>query len=38
MGLSTLELDVTKAESIARCVAEVSQLAGGKLDILVNNA
>lgn len=38
LGMSALELDVTKAESIAKCKAEVAELTGGKLDILVNNA
>jgi len=38
MGMSTLALDVTSAESIAKCKDEVDELTGGKLDILVNNA
>jgi 1-acylglycerone phosphate reductase len=37
-GITTLELDVTKAESIKACHAEVAKITGGKLDILVNNA
>lgn len=38
LGMSTLALDVTDAESIKTCHAEVAKLTGGKLDILVNNA
>ncbi|KAI1269929.1 NAD(P)-binding protein [Xylariaceae sp. FL1019] len=38
LGLSTVELDVTDAESIKRCHDEVVEITGGKLDILVNNA
>ncbi|KAK7752198.1 NADPH-dependent 1-acyl dihydroxyacetone phosphate reductase [Diatrype stigma] len=38
MGMSTISLDVTDAESIERCHAEVAKLTGGRLDILVNNA
>lgn len=38
IGMSTISLDVTNAESIERCHAEVARLTGGKLDILVNNA
>lgn len=38
MGMSGVALDVTSAESIARCKEEVSELTGGKLDFLVNNA
>ncbi|KAK3487491.1 uncharacterized protein B0T23DRAFT_207829 [Neurospora hispaniola] len=38
MGMSTLALDVTNAESIKTCHEEVAQITGGKLDILVNNA
>ena len=38
MGMSTLQLDVTNAESIAKCHQAVSELTGGRLDILVNNA
>jgi NAD(P)-dependent dehydrogenase (short-subunit alcohol dehydrogenase family) len=36
--MSTLALDVTNAESIARCRDEVESLTDGKLDILINNA
>ncbi|RYO82951.1 hypothetical protein DL766_004950 [Monosporascus sp. MC13-8B] len=38
MGMSTVALDVTDAESIKACHAEVVKITGGKLDILVNNA
>lgn len=38
MGMSTLALDVTNAESIKTCHGQVSKLTGGTLDILVNNA
>ncbi|CAJ2511885.1 Uu.00g075100.m01.CDS01 [Anthostomella pinea] len=38
MGMSTVALDVTDAESIKRCHEEVAKINGGKLDILVNNA
>ncbi|KAI1417912.1 NAD(P)-binding protein [Hypoxylon sp. FL1857] len=38
MGMSTLALDVTNADSIKQCHEEVGKLTGGKLDILVNNA
>ncbi len=37
-GITTLQLDVTDADSIAHCKAQVSELTGGRLDILVNNA
>ncbi len=38
LGMTTLQLDVTKPESIARCRDDVSALTGGRLEILVNNA
>lgn len=38
MGMSTLALDVTNAESIKTCHSEVAKITGGTLDILVNNA
>lgn len=38
MGMSTLALDVTNAESIKTCHSEVAAITGGTLDILVNNA
>ncbi|KAI0182100.1 NAD(P)-binding protein [Hypoxylon sp. FL1284] len=38
LGMSTLALDVTDAESIKICHEEVAKLTNGKLDILVNNA
>ena len=38
LGLQVLQLDVTSAESIEHCVAEVSALTNGTLDILINNA
>lgn len=37
-GIETLTLDVLSDESIQACVAKVSSLTGGKLDVLVNNA
>lgn len=37
-GMTTLPLDVTKTESIEECKKAVSELTGGRLDILVNNA
>lgn len=38
LGMSAVQLEVTDAESIAACKAEVDKITGGKLDILVNNA
>ncbi|KAF9877271.1 short chain dehydrogenase reductase [Colletotrichum karsti] len=38
VGMTTIALDVTKAESIAACKQEVTELTGGRLDFLVNNA
>jgi len=38
VGISTLSLEVTNPESIAAAKKEVDALAGGYLDILVNNA
>ncbi|KAH8092682.1 hypothetical protein BXZ70DRAFT_453448 [Cristinia sonorae] len=38
MGIETLTLDVTNAESIASVKSQVEKLTGGKLDILINNA
>ena len=37
-GIETILLDVTSDASIEQCVAEVRQLTGGSLDMLVNNA
>ncbi|KAH7360323.1 hypothetical protein BKA65DRAFT_182629 [Rhexocercosporidium sp. MPI-PUGE-AT-0058] len=37
-GIETLTLDVLSDESISACVAEVTTLTGGTLDVLVNNA
>ncbi|KAI8313732.1 hypothetical protein K4K61_006983 [Colletotrichum sp. SAR11_59] len=37
-GMTTIALDVTKAESIAECKQKVMELTGGRLDFLVNNA
>ncbi|KAI8151187.1 hypothetical protein K4K49_009241 [Colletotrichum sp. SAR 10_70] len=37
-GMTTIALDVTKAESIAECKQKVTELTGGRLDFLVNNA
>lgn len=38
LGMTTLDLDVTKAEDIESARQEVDELTGGKLDILINNA
>ncbi|KAI0541431.1 hypothetical protein GGR58DRAFT_19290 [Xylaria digitata] len=38
LGMSTVALDVTDAESIQRAHDEIAKINGGKLDILVNNA
>jgi hypothetical protein len=38
LGMTTLQLDVTKQDSIKACHDEVAKLTGGRLDILVNNA
>ncbi|KAK3687979.1 acylglycerone-phosphate reductase-like protein [Podospora appendiculata] len=38
LGMSTVALDVTKADSIKACHEEVAAITGGRLDILVNNA
>ncbi|KAK5046205.1 hypothetical protein LTR84_008662 [Exophiala bonariae] len=38
VGIQCLALEVTSNESIKTCVAEVSKLTGGTLDVLVNNA
>lgn len=38
MGMSAVHLDVTDAESIKSCLNTVTELTGGKLDILINNA
>ncbi|GJC90817.1 NADPH-dependent 1-acyldihydroxyacetone phosphate reductase [Colletotrichum liriopes] len=38
LGLTTLQLDVTNAESIAACKKNVAEITGGRLDFLVNNA
>lgn len=37
-GIETVQLDTTSQESIAACVARVSELTGGSLDVLFNNA
>ncbi|KAL1960387.1 hypothetical protein VTO42DRAFT_8347 [Malbranchea cinnamomea] len=37
-GIKTLELDVTSPENIVKVKEEVTQITGGKLDYLVNNA
>ncbi|KAG5923151.1 hypothetical protein E4U42_005041 [Claviceps africana] len=37
-GMTALQLEVTDAESIAACKAQVAEVTGGRLDILVNNA
>lgn len=38
VGIDTLELDVTEAESVQRVKAQVEKMTGGMLDVLVNNA
>lgn len=38
MGMSAVSLDVTSSASIEKCKAQVSEITGGTLDILVNNA
>jgi len=38
IGISTVSLEVTSAESREAARQEVEKLTGGKLDILVNNA
>jgi 1-acylglycerone phosphate reductase len=38
LGIETLTLDVLDSSSITACVAEVSRLTNGRLDMLVNNA
>lgn len=38
LGIETIELDVTIAESIAAAKALVAGMTGGRLDVLVNNA
>lgn len=37
-NIEVLPLDVTSADSIAACVAQVCKKTGGRLDVLVNNA
>ena len=37
-GIEIFSLDVTSSESIAALKAKVSEITGGKLDFLVNNA
>ncbi|KAG5984817.1 hypothetical protein E4U55_003035 [Claviceps digitariae] len=37
-GMTAVELEVTDADSIAACKAQVAEMTGGRLDILVNNA
>ncbi|KAI0142904.1 putative short-chain dehydrogenase/reductase [Xylariaceae sp. FL1272] len=37
-GIEILELEVTSAESIATCAAEIHHRTNGSLDVLVNNA
>lgn len=38
LGITTLQLDVTNEDSIAKCKGEVQELTGGHLEFLVNNA
>jgi 1-acylglycerone phosphate reductase len=37
-GMSCFPLEVTDPKSIKECMQKVSELTGGRLDILVNNA
>ncbi|KAF7538390.1 hypothetical protein G7054_g2966 [Neopestalotiopsis clavispora] len=37
-NISVLQLDVTDSTSISNCQSEVDRIAGGRLDILINNA
>ncbi|KAL6831878.1 NAD(P)-binding protein [Trichoderma camerunense] len=37
-GIEIVQLDTTSDESIAACVAQVSKLTSGSLDVLINNA
>lgn len=37
-GISVFPLEVTDPKSINECKEKVSQLTGGRLDVLVNNA
>ncbi|UKZ78444.1 hypothetical protein TrVFT333_006184 [Trichoderma virens FT-333] len=37
-GIEIVQLDTTSDESITACVAQISELTGGSLDALVNNA
>jgi 1-acylglycerone phosphate reductase len=37
-GISVFPLEITSAKSIQECKEKVSELTGGRLDILVNNA
>lgn len=38
LGMETLQLDVLSPQSIQECVANVSKMTGGRLDILLNNS
>lgn len=38
LGIETLTLDVTKADSISGLRKQIEELTGGKLNILINNA
>lgn len=37
-GMTTVQMDVTSTESVTAAAAQVSEIAGGRLDVLVNNA
>ncbi|KAL7908202.1 hypothetical protein GGI35DRAFT_453608 [Trichoderma velutinum] len=37
-GIEIVQLDTTSDESIAACVTQISELTGGSLDVLINNA
>jgi 1-acylglycerone phosphate reductase len=38
LGIETVKLDVLSPQSIEDCVAQVSNMTGGQLDILLNNS
>ena len=37
-GIETIALDVTKAEEVASVRAQIAELTGGTLNMLINNA
>lgn len=38
MGINTMEMDVTRPESVQTAVQKIQAASGGRLDVLVNNA